>query len=215
MEGIAERGLSTAAPAAEVSRGLLQRLQSRLVRPPAAAARPARRRRRRPRCRTGFSFRRWWRGSPACSRNGSGPTARRSIPAMIPRCRSTSRGRMFDAIKDASADPPVDFHRADSTPSTPEAPRRRRRRPCRASISSPGPAANCRRSWPSMGVPFDDLKPSGTPQVLFIDGIHPPDAVGEAGNECRARRRRDGRGLGRERRTRCRNSTRCFPRRWN
>ena len=81
---------------------------------------------------------------------------------------------MFTAIKDASAEPPVPFT-ADATPSTPEVPAATPA-PVQSIDLLAGSGGELKAKLTSMGVPFGDLKPSGTPQILFVDGIHPPDS---------------------------------------
>jgi beta-galactosidase len=84
---------------------------------------------------------------------------------------------LFDAIKDAQAEPPVDFP-LSNPPNPSSAPTVDTPKP--SEIKSldilAGADGKLKDQLSAIGVPFDDLKPSGTPDLLFIDGSAPPDA---------------------------------------
>jgi beta-galactosidase len=81
---------------------------------------------------------------------------------------------LFDAIKDAQAEPPVDFPLSNPPPAGPVEP------PPAPTVKSvdllSGVGGRLREQLSSLGLAFDELKPAGTPEVLFIDGVHPPEA---------------------------------------
>jgi len=81
---------------------------------------------------------------------------------------------LFDAIKDAQADPPVDFPFSNPPPApaeeTPKPPT------VRGVDILAGTGGKLREDLAALGLSFDDLKPSGPPEVLFIDGANPPEA---------------------------------------
>jgi hypothetical protein len=84
---------------------------------------------------------------------------------------------LFDAIKDAQADPPVDFPLSNPPPipageTPPPAPQPR----VKSVNLLAGSDGKLRDQLTALGISFDDLKTSGTPDVLFIDGTHPPEA---------------------------------------
>jgi hypothetical protein len=81
---------------------------------------------------------------------------------------------LFDAIKDAQAEPPVDFPlsnppaaTADQAPAPPT--------PIKSIGILSGTGGKLRDQLTAIGVPFDDLKTTGVPDLLFVDGANPPD----------------------------------------
>ncbi len=84
---------------------------------------------------------------------------------------------LFEAIKDAQAEPPVNFPfsnppsaPAEETPPPPPQPT------VKNVDLLAGRDGKLRDQLTALGISFDDLKTSGTPDVLFIDGARPPEA---------------------------------------
>jgi hypothetical protein len=111
-------------------------------------------------------------GQPGVQPERLGPYCTTLNPGYDPSLPLYKPWPLFEAIQAASAEPPADFQ-VDSTPAV-------------AAESGPVPVKSIdllaglggglREKLASMGVPFDTLKASGTPELLFIDGAHPPDA---------------------------------------
>ncbi len=85
---------------------------------------------------------------------------------------------LFDAIKDAQAEPPVDFPLSNPPPAVEIDP------PKSPEVKSldllAGSGGKLREQLATLGVSFAELKATGTPQFLFVDGINPPDASAKA-----------------------------------
>ena len=84
---------------------------------------------------------------------------------------------LFDAIRDASAEPPVPCKWTVTkrvVVSAPETPRV-------ASVRVlSGPGGNLASGLKRTGVPLSKLEKEGTPELLFVDGIHPPSKESQA-----------------------------------
>jgi hypothetical protein len=112
-------------------------------------------------------------GQPGVQPERLGPYCTTLNPGYDPSLPLYKPWPMFTAIKDASAEPPVPFT-ADAAPTTPQTPAATPT-PVQSIDLQAGSGSELKTKLTSMGVPFDDLKSSGTAQILFIDGIHPPD----------------------------------------
>jgi hypothetical protein len=85
---------------------------------------------------------------------------------------------LFDAIKDAQAEPPVDFPLSNPPldPKAPDdAPITSSTPPIKSADIVGGSGSALKDQLTKLGVPFDTLK-GGSPELLFVDGANPPDA---------------------------------------
>ncbi|HEY0257439.1 MAG TPA: glycoside hydrolase family 2 TIM barrel-domain containing protein, partial [Candidatus Methylacidiphilales bacterium] len=122
----------------------------------------------------GVFFPAYVEGKPGVQPERLGPYCTTLNPGYDPSLPLYQTWPLFDAIKDAQADPPVDFPLSDPPPTTTDEP------PPAATVKSvdlmAGTGGKLRAQLGGLGISFDVLKPSGTPEVLFIDGIQPPEA---------------------------------------
>ena len=119
-------------------------------------------------------------GQPGVQPERLGPYCTTLNPGYDPSLPLYKTWPLFDAIKDASAEPPVDFPLSNPPASELTKPDDGTTIPSASPVKSIGIAAaadgSLRDELSKLGVPFDSLKTSGIPELLFVDGTHPPDA---------------------------------------
>jgi len=112
-------------------------------------------------------------GKPGVQPERLGPYCTTFNPGYDPNLPPYKTWPLFDAIKDAQAEPPVDFPLTVPAPAPVP-------KPPQSTVKGVDLLADekgmLRNQLAAIGLPFNDLKPTGTPEVLFIDGINPPDA---------------------------------------
>ncbi len=111
-------------------------------------------------------------GQPGVQPERLGPYCTTFNPGYDPSLPPYRTWPLFEAIKDAQADPPIEFslaHPATLPPGAPSSP---------ASVKGvdvlAGNNGKLRDRLAALGLAFDALKAPGTPDVLFIDGANPP-----------------------------------------
>jgi hypothetical protein len=113
-------------------------------------------------------------GKPGVQPERLGPYCTTLNPGYDPSLPLYQTWPLFDAIKDAQAEPPVDFPLSNPPPAPADEP------PPAPTVKSvdvlAGAGGKLRDQLAGLGISFDDLKPAGTPEVLFIDGANPPEA---------------------------------------
>lgn len=91
---------------------------------------------------------------------------------------------LFDAIKDAQADPPVDFPLSNPPESELTKPDdgaiTSSATPVKSADAIAAEGSQLKDQLAKLGVPFDTLKATGTPELLFVDGVNPPDTAAKS-----------------------------------
>jgi hypothetical protein len=113
-------------------------------------------------------------GKPGVQPERLGPYCTTLNPGYDPSLPLYKAWPLFDAIADAQADPPIDFPLSNAAPS--QEPEASPAATVKSADLLAGPDGKLRDELASLGVDFDSLKTSGTPDVLFVDGEHPPGA---------------------------------------
>ncbi len=120
---------------------------------------------------------RWSRTSRGVQPERLGPYCTTLNPGYDPSLPFDKPWPLFDAIKDAQAEPPVDFPLSNPPPAPAgETPPPNPPQTVKSVNLLAGSDGKLRDQLIAMGISFDSLKTAGTPDVLFIDGIHPPEA---------------------------------------
>lgn len=133
----------------------------------------------------GVFFPAFQENTPGVQPERLGPYCTTLNPGYDPSLPLNQQWPLYDAIKDAQADPPVDFplHNPpdaegqfvpdDGTITTTATPVK--------SLDIVAAAdGKLKDALARIGVPFDTLKGSGPPDLLFVDGVNPPDASAKA-----------------------------------
>jgi hypothetical protein len=127
----------------------------------------------------GVWFTHFAEGTPGVQPERLGPYCTTLNPGYDPALPLYKTWPLFDAIRDASAEPPVEGEKWISTAAKPQPPA-----PTGASVTSlkvlGGRGSNLASALKRTGVPLETLDKPDVPQVLFIDGAHPPAAENRA-----------------------------------
>lgn len=129
---------------------------------------------RSPSLKDGVFFPPFVEGRPGVQPERLGPYCTTLNPGYDPSLPLYETWPLFDAICDAQAVPPVDFPLRD--PRTPSSSEPTPPPTVKGVDLLAGTDGKLREQLQSLGVSFDELKPMGTAQGLFIDGSHPPGA---------------------------------------
>ena len=123
----------------------------------------------------GISFSAYVEGQPGVQPQRLGPYCSTLNPGYDPALPLFRKWPLYDAIRDASAEPPVAGKWAKPPVPIPP-PDFGAPRPITSATVLGGQNSELADQLKNMGVSFDGLASQRIPQVLFIDGIHPPGA---------------------------------------
>lgn len=115
-------------------------------------------------------------GQPGVQPERLGPYCTTLNPGYDPSLPLYQPWPLFEAIKDAESDPPVDLP-YQSSPEKSDAGQASAPTPVNSIAVAAGPGSGLKGHLAALGVPFPETKISGIPDLLFIDGAHPPDAA--------------------------------------
>lgn len=114
-------------------------------------------------------------GRPGVQPQRLGPYCSTLNPGYDPNLPLLRPWPLFDAIRDASAEPPV-AGKWSKAPATLELPKFPAPPPVLSASVAGAENSELAAQLHNMGVPLNQLATQPIPQVLFIDGIHPPGA---------------------------------------
>lgn len=125
----------------------------------------------------GVYFTGFQEGRPGVQPERLGPYCTTLNPGYDPALPLYETWPLFDAIRDASAEPPAPCRWVEAKPAPDIVPAMPRSAPITSAAVLTGPGGDLADALERTGVPLAKLQTSGVPQLLFIDGANPPPAV--------------------------------------